>query len=87
MTPTGAGNDFAVLLAERCLVDQCIAHKKTCAMRLELDFKYGKTVYQRFLGPSTMIIWRPSSLGMFSTTEQSANSSRMRSSKRMPMSW
>src|SRR5690349_10110835 len=40
-----------------------------------------------FLGASTMIIWRPSSLGMCSTTETSASSSRMRSSRRMPMSW
>src|SRR5262245_13772274 len=40
-----------------------------------------------FFGASTITIWRPSSLGMCSTTATSASSSRMRSSHRMPMSW
>src|SRR5664279_2016016 len=43
-------------------------------------------LYFRF-GASTMIICRPSSLGMCSTTETSAGSSRIRSRRRMPMSW
>src|SRR5688572_18151271 len=45
------------------------------------------SLYCFLFGASTMIIWRPSNFGMCSTTETSASSSRIRSSRRMPMSW